>query len=44
MNTRYLSTETAGGFTGTFIGLYAVSPDNHGDGIFDYFDYIPKSE
>lgn len=44
MNTRYLSTETAGGFTGTFIGLYAVSPDNHGDGIFDYFDYIPKSD
>lgn len=44
MNTRYLSTETAGGFTATFIGLYAVSPDNHGDGIFDYFDYIPKSE
>lgn len=43
MNTRYLSTETAGGFTGTFIGLYATSPDNKGEGIFDYFDYTPKS-
>ena len=44
MNTRYLSTETAGGFTGSFIGLYAVSPDNNGGGNFDYFDYLPKSE
>lgn len=42
MNTRYLSTETAGGFTGTFIGLYATSPDGKGDGTFDYFDYTPK--
>jgi alpha-N-arabinofuranosidase len=25
MNTRYLSTETAGGFTGVVLGLYAVS-------------------
>lgn len=25
MNTRYLSSETAGGFTGVVIGLYATS-------------------
>ena len=25
MNTRYISTETAGGFTGIMLGLYAVS-------------------
>lgn len=37
-NTRYLSTETAGGFTGTMIGIYATSPDGEGDAVFDYFE------
>ena len=39
MNTRYLSTETAGGFTGVFIGLYATSPSGEGEGVFDFFEY-----
>ena len=37
-----LSTDTAGGFTGAYIGLFAsgngVSSGNHAD--FDYFEYI----
>lgn len=41
MNTRYLSTETAGGFTGTLIGLYACSPSGKGKGLFKWFDYAP---
>lgn len=44
MNTRYLSTETAGGFTGTFIGLFATSPSGSGDARFKYFDYIPENK
>ena len=43
MNTRYLSTETAGGFTGTFIGLFATSPSGQGEAVFDYFDYLPET-
>ena len=41
INTRYLSTETAGGFTGTLIGLYATSPAGKGEGVFKWFDYEP---
>lgn len=41
MNTRYLSTECAGGFTGTFIALYTTAPDGKATGVFDYFDYQP---
>jgi alpha-N-arabinofuranosidase len=39
--TRYLSTEVAGGFTGVYLGLYCHSPlhDVHAD--FDWFDYEP---
>ena len=41
MNTRYVSTETAGGFTGIILGLYAVaisdSSKAHAD--FEYFEY-----
>lgn len=44
MNTRYLSTETAGGFTGTFIGLFATSPSGQGEAVFDYFDYNPATD
>lgn len=41
MDTRYLSSETAGGFTGTVIGLYAVSAteESNGYGEFQWFDY-----
>jgi alpha-N-arabinofuranosidase len=44
--TRYLSTEVAGGFTGVFFGLYAT-----GNGTpcskpadFDWFDYLPHGD
>jgi alpha-N-arabinofuranosidase len=45
MNTRYLSSETTAGFTGTVIGLYAASTaaSPAGYGLFDYFDYAPKN-
>lgn len=36
LDTRYLSTETAGGFTGVILGLYAVGD---GTGIFRSFTY-----
>ena len=43
LNTRYLSSECAGGFTGTVIGLYAVQPNpnckSRIEGRFSYFDY-----
>ncbi|MCM1501248.1 MAG: glycoside hydrolase family 43 protein [Bacteroidales bacterium] len=44
MDTRYLSTETSGGFTGTVIGLYTVnaSDSSNGYGEFCWFDYEPK--
>ena len=41
MNTRYLSTECAGGFTGTLIGLYATDEAGKASGAFDYFEYKP---
>jgi alpha-N-arabinofuranosidase len=42
-DTRYLSTEVAGGFTGVMIGLYATSNNKPGGGkaYFDWFDYQP---
>lgn len=41
MDTRYLSSETAGGFTGVVLGLYAVSVSDVTEtfGKFDYFKY-----
>jgi alpha-N-arabinofuranosidase len=42
IDTRFLSTETAGGFTGIFLGLYAqgsTKNDSHAD--FDWFEYKP---
>ncbi len=44
-NTRYLSSETAGGFTGVMIGLWAYCPAAETDAIkgfadFEYFEYI----
>lgn len=42
MNTRYLSTETAGGFTGVILGMYAVSGSTSSKGYaeFEYFEYL----
>lgn len=44
MDTRYISTETAGGFTGTVIGLYATTAGepSKGYGEFEWFDYEGK--
>ncbi len=42
MNTRFLSTETAGGFTGTFLGLYTTDPTGKASARFDYFEYKPE--
>ena len=41
MNTRYLSSETAGGFTGVVLGLYAVSGSSRSKAVadFGYFKY-----
>ncbi len=41
MNTRYISTETAGGFTGIILGMYAVSGSASSKGYaeFGYFEY-----
>ena len=40
-DTRYLSTETAGGFTGAMLGMYAVSASGSSKAYADfaYFDY-----
>lgn len=38
MNTRYLSSETNGGFTGVYIGLFA---EGDARAYFDYFKYMP---
>ena len=41
LNSRYLSTETVGGFTGLMLGLFATSADSssEAEAQFDYFDY-----
>lgn len=41
MDTRYLSTETAGGFTGVILGLYATASEEttRGYADFRYFEY-----
>jgi alpha-N-arabinofuranosidase len=46
INTKYLSTETAGGFTGIYLGLYAVAADDGSKAYadFDSFTYEPKAE
>lgn len=43
MDTRYLSSETVGGFTGMVIGLYATSATEQSEayGEFEWFDYEP---
>ena len=46
MNVRYLSSETAGGFTGVYLGLYAVSGSNKSKayGDFSEFKYIAEAD
>ena len=41
MNTQYISTETAGGFTGIMLGMYAASATDASKAYadFEYFDY-----
>ena len=41
MNTQYISTETAGGFTGIMLGMYATSANDASKAYadFEYFDY-----
>jgi xylan 1,4-beta-xylosidase len=42
--TRYLSSEVAGGFVGTYVGLYATGNGRAADVVaaFDWFDYEPS--
>src|SRR5690606_249731 len=44
MDVRYLSSETAGGFTGVLLGMFAKSAnkDSEGFGKFFEFNYAPK--
>lgn len=43
IDTRFLSSETAGGFTGVFLGLYAQGKTtNKSVADFDWFEYIPQ--
>jgi alpha-N-arabinofuranosidase len=44
LDTRYLSTEVAGGFTGVMIGLYASSNGKPGNAkaYYDWFEYSSK--
>ncbi|WP_203558592.1 glycoside hydrolase family 43 protein [Bacteroides sp. 51] len=45
IDTRFISTETAGGFTGVYIGLFAQSETlNNSFADFDWFEYIPVFE
>ncbi len=44
VNSRYLSTETAGGFTGVYVGLYATGNGKQSEAAadFDWFEYKTK--
>jgi alpha-N-arabinofuranosidase len=46
MDVRYLSTETAGGFTGIYLGLFITSENSHSKGFadFDKFTYLPYNK
>lgn len=44
MDTRYLSTETQGGFTGTYLGLFAEGNYNGSTAWFDFFRYTPTAD
>ena len=39
MDAAFLSSETAGGFTGVYLALYAQGPQNGGYADFDWFEY-----
>ncbi len=43
-DTRFLSSETAGGFTGVMFGLYAAGGKKRGSVDFDWFDYEPLNK
>ncbi|MBX6768610.1 MAG: glycoside hydrolase family 43 protein, partial [Actinomadura rubrobrunea] len=38
---RMLNTQTAGGFTGVYVGMYASGPDPENVADFDWFEYRP---
>jgi alpha-N-arabinofuranosidase len=44
--TRYLSTEVAGGFTGVYFAMYASGNGSpcSGPADFDWFEYCPQEE
>ena len=43
IDTRFLSSETAGGFTGVFLGLFAQETfENESVADFDWFEYVPQ--
>lgn len=44
MDTRYLSTETQGGFTGTYLGLFAEGDHDGNTAWFDFLHYIPATK
>jgi alpha-N-arabinofuranosidase len=46
MDVRYLSSETAGGFTGIYLGLFITSENAQSKGFadFDKFTYIPDNK
>ena len=41
MDSKYLSSETVGGFTGVVLGMYAISASSGSNAVadFEYFDY-----
>jgi alpha-N-arabinofuranosidase len=43
--TRYLSTQVAGGYTGVYFGLYATASGevSGSKAFFDHFDYRPAT-
>lgn len=44
LDVRFLSSETAGGFTGVYLGLFAESSDKSGGyADFDWFDYVAQT-
>lgn len=46
MDVRYLSSETAGGFTGIYLGLFSASENKTSKAYtdFDYFTYLPDNK
>jgi xylan 1,4-beta-xylosidase len=39
---RFLSSEVAAGFIGTYVGMYALAPAGDATAAFDWFDYDPS--